>query len=131
MYEDENDLWVNSKITEIFSIQPILKNKRLKKLNIDYPVIQDPNEWIDVVDWEEFVKNEANRIPLLVANGWGLWPKAIPNENFFQEERIVALLHIYPLSGCIIGCEVYKLPASFNFHVDFPKDYEAFKLKEM
>jgi phosphomannomutase len=59
MYEDENDLWVNSKITEIFSIQPILKNKRLKKLNIDYPVIQDPNEWIDVVDWEEFVKNEA------------------------------------------------------------------------
>ena len=122
---------VNSKLTEILSIHPILKNKRLKKLNIDYPIIQNPNEWIDVVDWSAFVKNESNGLPLLVANGWGLWPKAIHNENFFQEERIVALLHIYPLSGCIIGCEVYKLPASFNFHVDFPKDYEAFKLKEM
>jgi hypothetical protein len=73
---DENDLWVNSKITEIFSIQPILKNKRLKKLNINYPVFQNPNEWIDVLDLKEFVKNESNRIPLLVANSWGLCEEA-------------------------------------------------------
>lgn len=122
---------VNSKLTEILSIHPILKDKRLKKLNIGYPIIQNQNEWIDVVDLPAFVKNEANRLPLLVANRGGLWPKAIPYENFFQEERIVALIHIYLYGFYIRGCEVYKLPASFNFLVDFPKDYESFKLMEL
>ncbi len=131
MSTQENCSWVNAELTDIFSIHPILKDKRLKKLNIGYPIIQNQNEWIDVVDWPAFVKDEPNRLPLLVGNRGGLWPKAIPYDIFFQQERIVAVLHIYLYSFYIRGCEVYKLPASFNFLVDYPQGYEAFKLMKM
>lgn len=127
----ENKLDINSRLTEIFSMPFILKDKRLKKLNIGYPGIGsdlDINGKVDVVEWHEFIKDEQLRIPLLVANRAHLWPKAVPFDIFFEQERTVALLHVFYCSSYVRGCEVYRLPAAFNYLVDYPMDYERFKL---
>ena len=78
MSKVEDNLYVNSRLTEIFLIHSILKDKILKKLNINYPASQYEHEKIDVFDWQEFVENEPDRFPLHVAyNRAHLWPKAI------------------------------------------------------
>jgi hypothetical protein len=122
----ENTSYINSKLEEIFSYNPILKNKRLKKLNICYPYNEFNHDKIDVVEWDDFIKHETERLPLLVANRARLWPKEIPFDNFFEEKRIAALLHITYLNCVVLGCEVYQLPASFNYKIDFPKDYKTY-----
>lgn len=127
----DRTLYTYSILKEMLFNHAILKGKSLKKLNIHYPGIYievSKNEIIEEVEWSEFLKDEPDRIPLLVANRAHLWPKAVPFDIFFEQERTVALLHVFYLSGYVKGCEVYQLPASFNYLVDFPKDYERFKL---
>lgn len=121
-----------NKLTRLFNKLTILKNKRLKKLKVDYPGFDselDNHEKIDVVEWDEFVKDEPDRIPLLIVNRANLWPKTIPFDIFFEKDRTVALLEV-PLYTCwIYGCEVYKIPTSFNYNLGYNKsDYEKYKL---
>lgn len=121
-----------NKLTRLFNKLSILKNKRLKKLKVDYPGFDselDNHEKIDVVEWDEFVKDEPDRIPLLIVNRANLWPKTIPFDIFFEKDRTVALLEV-PLYTCwIYGCEVYKIPTSFNYNLGYNKsDYEKYKL---
>jgi hypothetical protein len=128
MTKEKDNLYVHSRLTEIFSIHPILKDKKLKKLDIPYPASQYEHEKIDVVNWEDFIKNEPDRIPLLVANRAHLWPKDVPYEVFFEQKRMVALLYVAYLNLVILGCEVYELPAGFNSQSNFPEEYEAYTL---
>ena len=125
---EKDNVYVHTRLTEVFSRHPILKDKKLKKLDIPYPANQYEHEKIDVVKWEEFIKNEPDRIPMLVANRAQLWPKNIPYEFFFEQKRTVALLHVAYLNLVILGCDVYELPAGFNSKSDFPNDYEAYPL---
>jgi len=121
-----------NKLTRLLNKHPILKNKRLKKLNVEYPGFDpelDNHEKIDVVEWDEFVKDEPDRIPLLIVNRANLWPKTIPFDIFFENDRSVALLEVPLYTNWIYGCEVYKIPASFNYNLGYNKsDYEMYKL---
>lgn len=121
-----------TKFTRLLNKHPILKKKRLKKLNVVYPGFDpelDDHEKIDVVEWDEFVKDEPDRIPLLIVNRANLWPKTIPFDIFFEKDRSVALLEVPLYTYWIYGCEVYKIPASFNYNLGYNKsDYEMYKL---
>ena len=123
-----------NKLTRLLNKHPILKNKRLKKLKVDYPGFDselDNHEKIDVVEWDEFVKDEPDRIPLLIVNRANLWPKTIPFDIFFEKDRTVALLEVPLYTYWIYGCEVYKIPASFNYNLGYNKsDYEMYKLSQ-
>jgi hypothetical protein len=130
MSQEKDNLYVHKRLTELFSSHPILRDKKLKKLNIPYPANQYEHEKIEVVNWEEFIKNEPDRIPLLIANRAQLWPKDIPYEDFFEQKRTVALLHVAYLNLVILGCDVYELPAGFNSKSVFPSDYEAYQLSK-
>jgi hypothetical protein len=64
MSKVEDNLYVNSRLTEIFLTHSILKDKILKKLNINYPASQYEHEKIDVVDWQEFVEKRTRQISI-------------------------------------------------------------------
>jgi hypothetical protein len=44
---EKDNVYVHTRLTEIFSRHPILKDKKLKKLNIPYPANQYEHEKID------------------------------------------------------------------------------------
>ncbi|MBC8266346.1 MAG: hypothetical protein H8E84_05210 [Flavobacteriales bacterium] len=51
-------------------------------------------------------------------------------EEFFKEERIAAVLHIWYLSGNIHCCEIYRFPENFNYtKITYPCDLEKFRIK--
>lgn len=114
---------------DVILSHPSIKEIRLKKLDVIYPSgVIDGH--VDVVDWENFIMTETNRLPLLIVNRAGLWPKSIKYDVFFAQPRQVVLLHVHYLSNYVGGCDIYCLPKAFDYRAfKFPQDYEQFKVK--
>lgn len=82
---------------------------RFKKLNCGYPNFEMDKDLYDEVDLEEFVRIEADRIPLFIGTQCGIHPNMKNIPGFLFEERQIALLGKSILSGCVAGVGVYRL----------------------
>lgn len=94
-----------------FKNDPDVGNKRfkfLKNCNANFQI--DP-DLVDYVDEDEFMKIEADRIPLGLGTQFGIYPRIISTENssFFNGEKIVALIAKSLLSGCVDGLHIYRI----------------------
>ena len=84
-----------------------IKGLRLKKLNVGYPLFKLPNNLIDEVNLDEFVKDEENRLPLFIGSPFGVYPKL---ESVFKEKtksQVIVVLSKSLLSGHVAGLYIY------------------------
>ncbi len=63
----------------------------------------------DRVELEEFVKIEQNRIPLFLGSQFGIAPRINEIPDFFNGEKIIAILAKSMLSGHVSGLTIYKI----------------------
>jgi len=63
------------------------------------------------VDLETFIKSEVDRIPLFIGTQFGIFPKLFEIPDFFDDDKIIAILGESLLSGTVAGLSLYVLPA--------------------
>jgi len=83
--------------------------KRFKKLNIGYPRFDIDETLMDVVELDEFIKIEDQRIPLFIGSQFGIHPRIDEMPDFFNGEKIIAILGKSLLSGTVAGLTLYQI----------------------
>jgi hypothetical protein len=90
-------------------------NIRLKKLDggqyIPYNISSIP---VEPVGLDVFLKEEDNRLPLLLGTQFGFFPRLNNIPGFYLEPRVVALLSKSVLSGSIAGLSICLIPGRNN-----------------
>jgi hypothetical protein len=99
-------LWIQH-----FLAHPEYGNKRFKRHDGNYPPFHIDPELIDTVTFEEFAKIEEDRIPLFIGSQFGVAP-GISRPEFFNREKIIAVLAKSLLSGSVAGLMIYRISAS-------------------
>lgn len=126
---DSRHITQDLRFLKLLESHAIMKTVRLKKLRLHYQHrFHDSLAYIDEVDEQTFLKRESNRLPLLIVNRAGLWPKCINYPLFFKEPRTVALLHFAYLSSVVMGFDIYRLPAGWNYKTPFDEGYEEYRV---
>ncbi len=80
---------------------------RFKKLNTGYPPFTIPSNLIDVVEMDEFLKDEEKRLPLFIGSQFGIHPRL---EKIYKNEakfKVIAILSKSLLSGCVSSLAIY------------------------
>jgi len=126
---DQTDRFEEDAFTKLLKNHPALKQVSLKKPDQDYPCIcKSHMHYIEVVNWWEFIQPEDDRLPLLIVNRAGLWPKSINYQMLFKESQTVALFHCAYLSGAPLGFDVYRLPAGWHYETPFGPIYTQYRI---
>lgn len=75
---DKTDNFKENPFTKLLKNHPALTNVSLKKIDQDYPCgCKSSMHNIEVVKWWDFIRPEDDRLPLLIVNRAGLWPRDI------------------------------------------------------
>ncbi len=93
--------------------------KRFKRLDEGYPPFEIDKALIDIVEMEEFIKNEEQRIPLFIGSQFGINPNIDDMPEFFNGRKLIAILSKSVLSGHVSGLTVYQIEKNekkFNFN---------------
>ena len=95
-------------------LQKFLNNEdfghmRFKRLNIDYLKFDMDEEFIDIVELEEFVKIEENRLPFFIGSQFGVHPSIAKIPGIASQDRLIAILGKSVLSGHVAGLSIYKV----------------------
>ncbi|HEY5124363.1 MAG TPA: hypothetical protein VIK14_11570 [Ignavibacteria bacterium] len=88
-----------------------LRFKKLDKGFLGYPPFDIDKNLIDEVDLDTFIKNEETRIPLFIGTQFGLYPWFYEFPDFYNEDKIIAILGKSVLTGHIAGLRIIKIPA--------------------
>ena len=92
------------------------KDLRFKRLiNKGYPPFYIPEDLIDTVELEEFVKEEENRLPLLIGTQMGIYPQKDRIEKFNVYNGLYAVLGKSMLSGAVAGLLIYLDDKKIDF----------------
>ena len=83
--------------------------KRFKRLNKGYPPFNIDEAIIDIVEFEEFIKIEEQRIPLFIGSQFGISPRIDEIPQFFNGEKLIAILGKSLLSGHVAGLSLYQI----------------------
>lgn len=87
-------------------------NIRLKILNEGFNRLNiKPNsiDIIDIVEVDEFIKIDLIRLPLFIGTQFGIYPRIESVPNFFNGEKVIAILGKSVLSGVIAGLSLYQI----------------------
>lgn len=82
---------------------------RFKRLNKDYPSFEIDEVIMDVVEFEEFMKIEEQRIPLFIGSQFGISPGIDNMPDFFNGRKLIAILSKSLLSGHVNGLTLYQI----------------------
>ena len=83
--------------------------KRFKRLCKGYPPFEIDEALIDVVEFEEFIKIEEQRIPLFIGSQFGINPRIDKIPQFFNGEKVIAILGKSLLSGHVTGLSLHQI----------------------
>lgn len=86
--------------------------KRFKRLKKGYPRFEIDEAIIDIVEFEEFIKIEEQRIPLFIGSQFGINPRIDEIPRFFNGEKLIAILNKSLLSGHVAGLSLYQIGAN-------------------
>lgn len=101
---------------------------RLKRLNVGYPPFDIDEDLVDWVDLEEFIRIEENRLPLFIGSQFGIHPNLNELPNFYNGEKLIAILGMSLLSGCVAGLSIYRLNESdYGFSGNRRKLFKTFR----
>jgi len=84
-------------------------DKRFKRIKKGYPYFEIDNELIDIVELDDFIKIEPNRFPLFIGSQFGIHPKLNEISDFFNGEKVIAVLSKSVLSGSVSGLSLHKI----------------------
>lgn len=93
--------------------------KRFKRLDKGYPPFEIDKALIDIVEFEEFIKIEEQRIPLFIGSQFGINPRIDDIPELFNGRKLIAVLSKSLLSGHVSGLTVYQIEKNekkFNFN---------------
>ncbi len=93
--------------------------KRFKRLNVSYPRFEIDEALIDIVEFEEFISIEKQRIPLFIGSQFGMSPGIKNMPEFFNGRKLIAILNKSLLSGCVSGLNLYQIEENekkFNYN---------------
>lgn len=85
---------------------------RFKKLDngfCGYPPFDFDDKFLDVVDFDTFIKVEENRLPMFVGTQFGVYPRLINLPDFYEKNQIVAILGKSLLTGTVTGLSLYEI----------------------
>jgi hypothetical protein len=105
-----------------------LRFKRLDKGFNGYPLFDFDESIIDIVDLETFIKVEGNRIPLFIGTQMGLYPLFYDFPEFYNEDKMIAVLGKSVLSGHVAGLAIYKVDANSK-HACYSKEQKVIYFK--
>jgi hypothetical protein len=83
--------------------------KRFKRLDKGYPPFEIDEALIDIVEFDEFIQIEERRVPLLIGSQFGIYPRIDDIPQFFNGEKLIAILGKSLLSGHIAGLSLYQI----------------------
>jgi hypothetical protein len=83
--------------------------KRLKRLEKGYPPFEIDEALIDIVEFDEFIQIEERRIPLFIGSQFGIHPSIDNIPQFFNGEKLIAILGKSLLSGHVAGLSLYQI----------------------
>jgi hypothetical protein len=83
--------------------------KRLKRLEKGYPLFEIDEALIDIVEFDEFIQIEERRIPLFIGSQFGIHPNLDNIPQFFNGEKLIAILGKSLLSGHVDGLSLYQI----------------------
>lgn len=112
---------------EQFKLHPEFGKYRFKRLDKGfkgYPPFDFDESLLDVVDLETFIKIEKNRIPLFIGTQFGLYPWFYDFPEFYNEEKIIAVLGKSVLSGHVACLSLYKVDANSK-HASYSKEHRV------
>lgn len=107
---DHISYWLNS-----FKANPEFGKYRFKKLEKGfngYPAFAFDDSILDIVDLETFIKVEKDRIPLFIGTQFGRYPWFYDFQDFYNEDKIIAVLGKSLLSGHVAGLTLYSVKAA-------------------
>jgi hypothetical protein len=110
--ELNNICWMISKQTH-----PYFRNIRFKKLHSGYHRFIIDTSFIDEVDNENFNSIEDDRVAFFIGSQFGISPQIDKIPDFFNGEKLVAILSKSLLSGNVYGLVIYQMlegDKSFN-----------------
>lgn len=93
--------------------------KVFKRLNKGYPPFEIDKALIDIVEFEEFIKIEEQRIPLFIGTQFGIYPRIDDMPQLFNGEKLIAILHKSILSGGVFRLSLYQIGKNdkkFNYN---------------
>ncbi len=108
-----------------FKNEELNGQKRFKRLNKGYPPFDIDQSLIDIVEMEEFIKIEEQRLPLFIGSQFGISPNIDDMPEFFNGRKLIAILNKSLLSGHVSGLIVYQIEENekkFNY-----KKVESYK----
>ena len=85
---------------------PEYQNTRFKILNVGYPPFIFSKELLDIVDENDFLTIEKERIPLFIGSQFGVRPKI---QFPYYDNIIIAILSKSLLSGHVACLAFYKI----------------------
>ena len=88
---------------------PVYSNTRFKQYGTKYPPFEIDKEIIDIVDLEEFLLVESNRLPFFVGTQYGIVPRLESIPGLHEQPRIIAILGKSMLSGHVAGLTIILL----------------------
>ena len=104
---------------------------RFKCLDKGYPRFDFDDKLIDIVSDFDFSKIENNRIPLFIGSQFGINPRINEISDFFNGDKIIAVLGKSLLSGCVAGLSIYRINRiDVDFNAEESKKIIFFENKE-
>jgi hypothetical protein len=110
---------------------PYYNHLRFKKLNKGfngYPPFDFDDIPIDLVDLETFIRIEENLIPLFIGTQFGLYPWFYEFPDFYNGDKIIAILSKSELSGHVARLSLYKVDAHSK-HSSYTKEQKIIYFK--
>ncbi len=93
-----------------FIQNPQFGKKRFKRIANNFPdKVELDDTYVDLVDIEDFIKIEDERIPLFIGTQFGIYPHFEDIPNFFNGKKLVAILGKSLLSGVVSGLSLYEI----------------------
>ena len=83
--------------------------KRFKIINKGYPPFEIDKTLIDIVEFDEFIKIEEQRIPLFIGSQFGIDPRIDDIPQFLNGQKLIAILGKSMLSGGVAGLSLYQI----------------------
>ena len=94
---------------EKFKVDAVYGAKRFKKLDVGYPSFDIDETIVDIVNLDDFIKIEDNRIPLFIGSQFGIKPDINKLSGFFNGEKEIAILNKSMLSGVVSGLGIFQI----------------------
>jgi hypothetical protein len=81
---------------------------------VGHPRFEVDKAIIDIVEFEEFIIIEEQRTPLFIGSQFGIYPKIDDIPQFFNGEKLIAILAKSLLSGCVSGLYLHQIGKNDN-----------------